>query len=126
MARRRETIELRVAERVRALREEQGLSQGQLARLAGIARSSVTDLEAAKKSVSVGALAALARALSVPVEQLVAEAQQNPGKPDAADGLATVLRAKGPDYIQATRSLIKALDRVAERARAEGEQESAG
>lgn len=112
--RRRPKIESRVAERVRTLREEQGLSQGDLARLARTSRSQISDLEAARKSVTVGRLDAVARALNAPIADLLGDERGNPTGADAAEGVACLLRERGPAYVRAARDLIRTLDRVAE------------
>src|SRR3954454_1763260 len=62
-----------VAANLRALRDEAGISLGELARRAGIAKSTVSQLEAGTGNPSVETLWALAVALSVPFGRLVQE-----------------------------------------------------
>lgn len=62
---------LHVGALVRALREEQGLSQERLAALAGISRYSVYRTELATHSVSLDHLTMIAKALKVPLGSLV-------------------------------------------------------
>ena len=58
------------AKELRRLRSQHGWTQGELARRAGVRRSSISSYEAASKRPSAPALAAFARALGVPPEQL--------------------------------------------------------
>jgi DNA-binding Xre family transcriptional regulator len=75
-----EYVPVELAERIyvggehplRVWREHRGLTLGALARQAGIAQSYVSEIENAKKRGSVRALAALAKALSVDIEDLLA------------------------------------------------------
>lgn len=115
MARRRRLrVEDRVAARVRSLRETQGLSQAEFARLVGTSRSQVSEVEAGRKSPTLGTLDSFATALGVEVEQLLATGvtAENP-QPDDADGVANSLRTRGPHYVAAAKALIKALDKAA-------------
>ena len=57
---------------VRVWREHRGLALGALAREAGIAQSYVSEIENGRKRGSVRALAALAKALRVDIEDLLA------------------------------------------------------
>jgi DNA-binding XRE family transcriptional regulator len=57
---------------VRVWREHRGLTVGALAREAGIAQSYVSEIEHGRKRGSVRALAALAKALGVDIEDLLA------------------------------------------------------
>ena len=62
----------RVGERVRELRSDRGLTQLRLAERAGISRPSIANVEAGRQNVSLRQLCALAAALGVEVEDLVA------------------------------------------------------
>ena len=64
--------ERRVGLRVRALRATHGLTQLGLARRSGISRPSVANVEAGRQNVSLHNLFALADALGVEVEELLA------------------------------------------------------
>ncbi len=59
-------------QRLRQLREASGLSQAQLAKAAGVSRNAVSQWEAGTTQPSTRRLAAVARALNVPVDKLVA------------------------------------------------------
>jgi DNA-binding XRE family transcriptional regulator len=75
-----EYVPIEIAERifvagehpVRVWREHRGLSLGVLARTAGIAQSYVSEIEHGRKRGSVRVLAALAKALRVDIEDLLA------------------------------------------------------
>ena len=62
----------RVGERVRELRAVRGLTQVRLAQQSGISRPSIANVEAGRQNVSLRQLCALATALGVAVEDLVA------------------------------------------------------
>jgi len=62
----------RVGERVRELRAARGLTQVRLAQQSGISRPSIANVEAGRQNVSLRQLCALATALGVAVEDLVA------------------------------------------------------
>jgi transcriptional regulator with XRE-family HTH domain len=60
-----------IAARLKAAREQAGLTQGQVARLLGLHRPSVSEMEAGRRSVSAEELAALADAYGVSVAWLL-------------------------------------------------------
>jgi transcriptional regulator with XRE-family HTH domain len=68
----RADIQRRVGARVRGLRFGCGLTQLALAQRSGISRPSIANVEAGRQNVSLGQLCALAAALGVAVEDLLA------------------------------------------------------
>lgn len=62
--------------RLRELREAAGLSQVQLAKLTGVSRNAVSQWEAGETRPSTKRLTLLARALNVPIDQLMAPSTQ--------------------------------------------------
>ena len=64
----------RIRNRLRALREEQGLSLDAVAQAAGMAPSTLSRLETGKRRLAVDHLAPLARALGASVDELLAPA----------------------------------------------------
>lgn len=84
-----------LGKRIAELRTKQGLSQAQLAEQLGISQQQVAHFELARRRVPASMLPALARLLTVSVEELLGEA---PGK-----------RKRGP-----TPKLQQQLERVAE------------
>ncbi|HEX6388167.1 MAG TPA: XRE family transcriptional regulator [Solirubrobacteraceae bacterium] len=70
------THEHHIRHRLRALREERGLSLDDVARAAGMAPSTLSRLETGKRRLAVDHLAPLARALSTSVDALLAAPPQ--------------------------------------------------
>jgi transcriptional regulator with XRE-family HTH domain len=60
-----------IAARLKAAREQAGLTQGQVARILGLHRPSVSELEAGRRSVSAEELATLAETYGVSVDWLL-------------------------------------------------------
>jgi transcriptional regulator with XRE-family HTH domain len=75
-----------VAANLRRLRVASGLSLGELARRAGVAKSTVSQLEAGGGNPSIETLWALARALDVPFGRLVSEPERAVTVIRAGDG----------------------------------------
>jgi transcriptional regulator with XRE-family HTH domain len=67
-----EALQQRVGARIRELRADRGLTQLRLAERSGISRPSVANVEAGRQNVSLRQLCALALALDVGVEELLA------------------------------------------------------
>ena len=65
-------VRRRVGERVRSLRAGRGLTQLSLAERSGISRPSIANVEAGRQNVSLRQLCALAAALGVAVEDILA------------------------------------------------------
>ena len=61
----------RMAMRIKELRERRGMTQGELARKAGISRGYLARLETARQDPTLGVLEKLAKALKVKVSKLV-------------------------------------------------------
>lgn len=62
-----------LATRLRLAREQAGLSQGQVAKLLGLHRPSISEMEAGRRKVSAEELSELARIYSVSTSWLIAE-----------------------------------------------------
>jgi transcriptional regulator with XRE-family HTH domain len=67
-----EALQQRVGARIRELRADRGLTQLRLAERSGISRPSVANVEAGRQNVSLRQLSALALALDVGVDELLA------------------------------------------------------
>jgi len=65
------TLTIRVARRLRARRETRGWSQARLAQTAGISRGYLIRLEAAQQDPTLSVIERLAKALKVPLVELV-------------------------------------------------------
>jgi transcriptional regulator with XRE-family HTH domain len=72
------TDEERIRHRLRALREEHGLSLDAVAQAAGMAPSTLSRLETGKRRLAVDHLGPLARALDTSVDELLAPERQDP------------------------------------------------
>jgi transcriptional regulator with XRE-family HTH domain len=60
-----------IGQRLRAIREQRQLSQGELARAAGVSQGLIWQIEANRKNPGIQTLLRLAEALSVSPEQLL-------------------------------------------------------
>ena len=82
-----------IGKRIRELREERGLSQREVARRAGLTPSGVGFIELGQtQQPSAKTVVAIARALNVPVEELLADAPVPAGKAEARPGPGEELR----------------------------------
>lgn len=77
-----EQIRVAIAGRLRAAREQAGLSQGQAAKLLKMQRPTISEIEAGQRRVAAEELAALAQAYGVSVSWLAEE------KPEVSDPAA--------------------------------------
>jgi transcriptional regulator with XRE-family HTH domain len=69
-----------IAARLKAAREQAGLTQGQVARILGLHRPSVSELEAGRRSVSAEELAILAETYGVSVDWLLNAQDVDPSR----------------------------------------------
>lgn len=74
-----EQIRLAIARRLRAAREQAGLSQGQVARMLGFNRPTISELEAGRRRVSGEELSTFSKTYGVSISWLTTE------KPEVAD-----------------------------------------
>ena len=90
-------IRLAVAARLRAAREQAGLSQGQTAKLMQMLRPTVSEIEAGRRRVAVEELAGFARHYGVSISWLTNE---KPDVPDPAVELAAreLAKLKSEDF----------------------------
>lgn len=77
-----EHLRLAIAARLRAAREQSGLSQGQAAKLLGLLRPTISEIEAGRRRVAADELSGFARAYGVSVSWLADE------KPEVVDPAA--------------------------------------
>lgn len=109
MARQASVAQL-LGERVRDLRERQELSPAELARRAELTRGQIVVLERGEKAPTVVTVAAVARALKVPLSQLFEYgAAANPG-PDRSEVLLARLRGLGPEALRALEAVAEAIE----------------
>lgn len=120
----RPSIAMRVGTRIRELREAQGLSQRDLAKAIGMARSLVGYVEAGTKVPTLTTVDAIAQALGVSLADLVADETPERGTtkrnqpaaeivPDHCRRLLALLRVRGPEYVEALERVVKIMDRFA-------------
>lgn len=110
---RRLTIERRVGERIRALREEARLTQRELAEKVGTSRSQVAGIEHGQASPTIGTLEAFAAALHTTIGSLLnsGDALQEHDRPAR---LAAKLRTRPPEFTDMLDRALDCLDRAAE------------
>ena len=113
--RRNETIEQALGAKLRALREQQGLSQAELGRRAKQSQSNIARIEEGGRSPTVGTLAKLAEGLGIEPAELLADLVEKP-KPAKAEKvffrLCSKLRDRDERFLRAIEDLVRALDRV--------------
>lgn len=69
-----------IAARLKAAREQAGLTQGQVAKILGLHRPSVSEMEAGRRSVSAEELASLAETYGVGVDWLLEGEPSDPAR----------------------------------------------
>lgn len=75
-----EEVQRNLGERVRALRASRGLTQRELAERVRISRPSIANVEAGRQNVGLRQLCALAGALGVGIDELLAEVRPAPAE----------------------------------------------
>lgn len=114
---RKEPIERALGAKLRALREQQGLSQAELGRRARQSQSNIGRIEEGGRSCSVGTLAKLAQGLGVEPAALLSGLGETP-KPAKAEKvfmrLCSKLRDRDERFLRAVEDLTRALERVSE------------
>ena len=103
-----------IATRIRAAREQAGLSQGQVAKLLGLQRPSISELEAGRRKVSAEELTQLARIYNVSVSWLMKEESEilDPAVELAARELAKLRKEDLETVLKALRTFQKAKGNV--------------
>jgi transcriptional regulator with XRE-family HTH domain len=99
-----DAIRISIAARLRAAREQAGLSQGQVAKLLGLQRPSMSEIEAGRRRVSAEELTRLADIYNVSISWLT---QEKPEVADPAIELAAreLAKLKGEDLDRVLRFL---------------------
>lgn len=85
-----------IGERLRKLRSERGLTQDEMAKHLGVARSAYTQYESEARGISTDTLRELARFFGVTIDYLVT-GEESPHKPIGTPSLADRLRENGID-----------------------------
>lgn len=101
-----------VADRLREARELAGLSQGQVARLLGIHRPTVTEIEAGRRRVAAEELAQLADIYEVDASWLLgSSAEPSDSTADRVKLAARELQKLTPNDLDRVMSLVSSLQR---------------
>lgn len=99
-----------VASRLRTARESAGLSQGQVARLLGFHRPTITEIEAGRRRVTVPELVRFAEIYDVPVSWLAGEAVEAPdSRRDQLELAARELAKLKPEDFERLMKLLTSL-----------------
>jgi transcriptional regulator with XRE-family HTH domain len=104
-----------IGERLRALREEKNLSQGDIEKRTGLLRCYISRVENGHTVPAVETLEKMARALEVPLYQLFYEGDEPPKLPHlpkhkSADGIVFGTRGKDARYLFNFRRLLGKID----------------
>ena len=101
----------RVGQRVKRARELAGITQAGLAEKAGLQPVSVSRLESGARAVSLANLSGIARALGVPLGDLVDDARPQPGAELSAAEVELVVayRALGSEQQELAKKLLTEL-----------------
>ena len=83
--------DFKIGQRVKTLREEQALTQKELADMVAISPSSIARLESGETMTSVSTLLKIADALNTSVSSIVTSADQNTQLQDEISGLVSTL-----------------------------------
>lgn len=65
-----------VTNRIKAIREERGISQNQLSKLSGLQQATICRIESEYKDFKISSAISIARALGVSVEDLIVEIRE--------------------------------------------------
>lgn len=98
-----------LGKRLRALREERGLSQQALGQTAGLTGKFVGEVERGEKSCSIDSLYRMARVLRVPMATLVQDGRPAPANPASERLVALVSRLRKPEEIRKARGVLTAM-----------------
>jgi transcriptional regulator with XRE-family HTH domain len=104
-----------IGERLRALREEKNLSQGDIEKRTGLLRCYISRVENGHTVPAVETLEKMARALEVPLYQLFYDGDEPPKLPNlpkrkSADEIAFGTRGKEARYLHNFRRLLGKID----------------
>ncbi len=107
---------MKVGEKLRLLRKQQGLTQIELARKAGIVQSSISDIETSNRVLNVSQLEKICTALDVPVSELLNNGVSSSviAPPKAYSLLSAKHRRLVDDLIQELSQLSSATDQQGE------------
>lgn len=90
---------------IRAAREALGMTQGELANVVGLSRTSLTNIESGRQRILVDQLAELADALDIPVHSLIPERSFLSVREDNSEQFASLPTVT--NFLNSVRSLEK-------------------
>jgi len=104
-----------IGDRLRALREEKKLSQGDIEKRTGLLRCYISRVENGHTVPAIETLEKMARALEVPLYQLVYDGEEPPQVPNllkrnSPDGTAWGSSGKDAEYLRKLRHLLSKAD----------------
>jgi transcriptional regulator with XRE-family HTH domain len=102
-----------VGESIRRLRQQAGLTQGELAQRADISLDAVNRIESSRRQPNLGTLFQIAQALGVTAVQLLGETCPAPGWSPQVSRLAHFLERQRPEVVAAVEKCAKAVAEVA-------------
>lgn len=108
-----------VANRLQIARKLSGLSQGQVAKLLGMQRPTVSEIEAGRRKITVEELVSLAKVYSVSLEWLAKGATEHPSNSDIMSLAARKLEKMRPDDLK---RVIEILSLIEEQRREQGNE----
>lgn len=99
-----------IAARLRLARQQAGLSQGQVAKLLGLHRPSVSEMEAGRRNVTIEEMSRLAQMYGVGMSWLACEDTEEPNlEKDRIELVARELAKLKPKDVERILDLLKAL-----------------
>ena len=105
-----ETKKAAIASRLRLAREQAGVSQGQVAKLLGLHRPSVSEMEAGRRNVTAAEMSRLAHIYGVGMSWLACEDTEEPDLvKDRIELVARELAKLKPKDVERIRDLLTAL-----------------
>lgn len=118
--RRVSTIQQRVGRRVRQLREDQGVTQAELARRMKTSPSHLNAIEMGRRAIVLPTVESIARSLRVEIADLFPPGKDGPirRRPTKAERavfrIAERLRSRDPDYLRCVEKMLRVLDEAFE------------
>lgn len=115
-AKRRGPATRALSARLRKIREEQRLTQAELAERAGLDVSYVSQMERGLRDPSLSSLRAIAAAVGLNVAELLVEGDPPAGDPPLVRAIVQELKAFASDQLDEVLVVVRAIRRVAHRA----------
>lgn len=98
-----------IGEKIKHTRESMGISQGKLAKLSGLAQSSISYIESGGKKPNIETISMLAKALDTPISFLIDNQQVNETLPPTLAELVKVTSLLSEERIELVLKVAKGL-----------------